>query len=215
MKTNLTDRQQEILLFIQQFRDEMGYPPTLREIGKKFDISSTFGVKRHLDALEKKGFLSVESFASRGISIKNENSTTPDIRTNAVPVNIIGRVAAGVPVTAIENVEGTILLDPTFLRSEGEYFGLKVKGESMINAGIFDGDVVIVDNSAQIMHNDIVVALIDGEATVKRLYKKANILKLMPENENYLPIDLTFSENYSIIGQVTGVFRWLNNRRIK
>ncbi|HPI36667.1 MAG TPA: transcriptional repressor LexA [Ignavibacteriaceae bacterium] len=213
MKKNLTERQNEILNFIQQFRDETGYPPTLREIGKKFGISSTFGVKRHLDALVKKGCLSVESNASRGIAVldsasglrkKDEESTL----FSKIPV--IGRVAAGTPVTAIENVEGSIVVDSAFIKRAEECYALKVKGDSMINAGIFEGDYVIVSSGPEAYHNEIVVALLEDEATVKRLYKKEKSVMLIPENEKYHPIDLTNRENCSIIGKVIGVVRWFN-----
>jgi len=216
MKKNLTDRQNEILNFIQQFRDEVGYPPTLREIGKKFGISSTFGVKRHLDALVKKGFLSVESNASRGIAVLDiESGEVENIRKleesqlfSRIPV--IGRVAAGTPVTAIENVEGNIIVDSTFLKRAENCYALKVKGDSMINIGIFEGDYVIVSSVSDASHNEIVVALLEDEATVKRFYKNDKDVMLIPENEKYLPIDLTNNENCSIIGKVIGVVRWFN-----
>jgi len=208
----ITDRQKDILSFIQQFRDEVGYPPTLREIGKKFGIVSTFGVKRHLDALSKKGYLNVESATSRGITILQENNSFPNTSFNnkSIEINIIGRVAAGSPIQAIENVEGSMVIDSAFLKRDGDYFGLKVKGDSMINAGICEGDIVVVHHTDVSSNNDIVVALIDGEATVKRLDKKNNSIKLIPENDKYQPIDLTNNENFSIIGNVVGVFRWLN-----
>jgi repressor LexA len=142
MKTELTERQEEILSFIKQFRDENGYPPTLRQIGKRFDISSTFGVKRHLDALVKKGYISVESFASRGISLPHDNIIDAAHLFQQIPV--VGRVAAGSPILAIENLEGNIIVDPAYVKKAEDCFALRVKGDSMINAGIFEGDLVIV-----------------------------------------------------------------------
>lgn len=216
MKRELTDRQEEILNFIKEFLQEYGYPPTLRQIGKQFSITSTFGVKRHLDALEKKGYLNVESNASRGISIIRDDNTFPlptisryenDLQ-NRIP--IVGRVAAGSPILAEENREGTIVIDSSFLDKSKDCFALKVKGDSMMNAGIFEGDLVIVSPQNNAKTDDIVVARIDDEVTVKRYYNKGNEIKLMPENNKYNPILISETNEFIIIGKVTGVVRWLN-----
>ncbi len=216
LKKELTNRQEEILIFIKEFLYQNGYPPTLRQIGKQFDISSTFGVKRHLDALEKKGYLNIESHASRGISIikdDNEFSLPSIIRDednllNRVP--IIGRVAAGSPILAEENIEGSILIDPSFMGKAKNCFALKVKGDSMINAGIFEGDLVIVAPQHSAHTNEIIVAKIDDEVTVKKYFSKGNEIKLIPENDTYSPIIINEENEFSIIGKVTGVVRWLN-----
>ncbi len=217
MKKQLTERQEEILTFIRQFREESGYPPTLREIGKKFGISSTFGVKRHLDALVKKGYLSIESNASRGISFQHDDeiSSTPAhdiIERNDTfsKVPIIGRVAAGSPILAIENIEGSVVVDPSFIKKADNCFALKVKGDSMINAGIFEGDLVIVLPQKIARNGEIVVALLDDEATVKRFDQKNNQIRLIPENNNYQPIEVNADREFSIVGKVVGVVRWLN-----
>ena len=212
MKNELTERQQEILSFIHQFRDENGYPPTLREIGRKFGISSTFGVKRHLDALVKKGYLNIESNASRGISILKDEFK-PDVNSSdnifrRVP--IVGRVAAGSPILAIENIEGTIVIDSAFMKKTEDCFALKVKGDSMINAGIFENDLVIVAPRNDASNGDIVVAMLEDEVTVKTFEKKNEKLRLIPQNENYEPIEVDSSKEFKIIGKVTGVVRWLN-----
>ena len=212
MKNELTERQQEILSFIHQFRDENGYPPTLREIGRKFGISSTFGVKRHLDALVKKGYLNIESNASRGISILKDEFK-PDVNSSdnifrRVP--IVGRVAAGSPILAIENIEGTIVIDSAFMKKTEDCFALKVKGDSMINAGIFENDLVIVAPRNDASNGDIVVAMLEDEVTVKTFEKKNEKLRLIPQNENYEPIEVDNSKEFKIIGKVTGVVRWLN-----
>lgn len=215
MKKQLTDRQEEILIFIQQFQQENGYPPTLREIGKKFGISSTFGVKRHLEALTKKGYLNILSNASRGISINRDETETSD-PINFTEVNnnyripIIGRVAAGSPITAEENVEGTILIDPMFSNKDQNSFALKVKGDSMIDAGIFEGDLVIISPKALVNNGDIIVARVDDEVTVKIYENKNNLIKLIPQNKLYHPIVVENKNEFSIIGKVTGVVRWLN-----
>ena len=216
MKKELTDRQQEILSFIEQFRDENGYPPTLRQIGKQFGISSTFGVKRHMDALVKKGHILVESNASRGITVLSnfESISLPqtlgDIDKYFRRIPIIGRVAAGVPITAVENHDGDVVVDPAMVKGFDTCFALKVKGDSMINAGIIEKDHVIVAAQSFAKHDDIVVALIDEEATVKRYWQKNNEIKLMPENDNYQPIEIVNKEVFHIAGKVIGVIRWYN-----
>ncbi len=215
MKNQLTDRQREILSFISQFLEASGYPPTLREIGKKFGISSTFGVKRHLDALVKKGYLNVESNASRGISFvhninssRNNEYSRIDELFRKIPV--IGRVAAGSPILAIENIEGSVIIDNSFMKKSDECFALKVKGDSMINAGIFEGDLVIVSPNKETVNGDTVVARLDDEVTVKTLEKKRNKIRLIPENENYKPIEIDDKKEFSIVGKVVGVIRWFN-----
>lgn len=215
MKKQLTDRQEEILNFIQQFQHEYGYPPTLREIGKRFDISSTFGVKRHLDALSKKGYLNILSNASRGISINREDFETTDAISfneinNLNKIPIIGRVAAGSPIMAEENLEGSIVIDPGFLKKDADSFALKVKGDSMIEAGIFEGDLVIISPKANAVNGDIIVARVDDEVTVKIYENKNNQIKLVPQNKLYQPIVIEEKNEFSIVGKVTGVLRWLN-----
>ena len=209
MKNQLTDRQKEILDFIKEYLGFNGYPPTLREIAKQFNIASTFGIKRHLDALQKKGYLSVESFASRAISL-TENPTEKNQQNNSVEIPVVGRVAAGYPIMSEENIEGSISIQSGLLKNKSEIFGLKVKGESMKNAGIFEGDIIIVNQQKDAVNGDIVVALLDNEATVKRFLIKNNKITLMPENENYNPIEVNNSDEFSIIGKVMGVFRWFN-----
>ncbi len=215
MKKQLTDRQEEILSFIEQFLESNGYPPTLREIGKKFEIASTFGVKRHLDALVKKGYLKIEGFASRGITLLHQNGNQEtgkefSFRSERVSIEIpiIGRVAAGVPMLATENIEGNIVIDSSFLKKSDDCFALKVKGDSMINAGIFEEDILIVQKSKQANNGEIIVAMIDDEATVKRFELKNNKIRLLPENNSYQPIEVNDSKEFSIIGKVAGVIRW-------
>ena len=215
MKKELTDRQNEILRFIKEFVRENGFPPTLREIGKSFEIASTFGVKRHLDALEKKGFIRIESNASRGIAIVQQEdemniaaaSSSEDFFSK---IPIVGRVAAGSPILAMENIEGSVIIDPSFIKKAEDAFALRVRGDSMINAGIFEGDVVIVSPNQKGKNGDIIVAMLDDEVTVKRLEVKNNIMKLIPENEDFQPIQITEKSRFSIIGKVKGVVRWLN-----
>lgn len=215
MKDKLTDRQEEILTFIKQFTLESGYPPTLREIGKHFQISSTFGVKRHLEALVKKGFINIESNASRGISMIRRNSE--DLVDAAfrddnafVKIPVIGRVAAGIPINAVENLEGSLVVDPSFLKKAEDAFALRVKGDSMINAGINDKDLVIVSPREQAKNGDIVVAMLNDEATIKKFEFINNKIRLIAENNAFLPIEVKREDDFKLIGKVKGVVRWLN-----
>jgi repressor LexA len=214
-KKQLTERQEEIFTFIQQYQQESGYPPTLREIGKRFGISSTFGVKRHLDALTKKGYLNILSNASRGISINREDFETTKAITyteinNLNKIPIIGRVAAGSPILAEENIEGSIVIDPGFLKKDADSFALKVKGDSMIEAGIFEDDLVIISPKAFAVNGDIIVARVDDEVTVKIYENKNQQIRLIPQNKMYEPIVINNKNEFSIVGKVTGVLRWLN-----
>ena len=215
MKKELTDRQNRILTFIKEFLRENGFPPTLREIGKGFEISSTFGVKRHLDALEKKGYIRIESNASRGIAIIQDEdgmnlSAANDQNEFFSKIPIVGRVAAGSPILAMENIEGSVIIDPSFIKTTEDAFALRVRGDSMINAGIFEGDIVIVSPNQKGNNGDIIVAMLDDEVTVKRLEMKNNSIKLIPENKDYRPIEINEKSRFSIIGKVKGVVRWLN-----
>ena len=215
MKNKLTDRQEEILTFIRQFTSETGYPPTLREIGKHFQISSTFGVKRHLEALVKKGFINIESNASRGISLirKNSDDIVDGILRDDnvfVKIPVLGRVAAGIPINAVENLEGSLVVDPSFLKKSENAFALRVKGDSMINAGINDKDLVIVLPSEQARNGDIIVAMLNDEATVKKFEFINNKIRLIAENNAYTPIEVNSQDDFKVIGKVKGVVRWLN-----
>ncbi|MGQ9643392.1 MAG: transcriptional repressor LexA [Ignavibacterium sp.] len=214
MKNKLTDRQKEILDFIQKFISDNGFPPTLREIASNFGLASTFGVKRHLDALKKKGYLKIESYASRAITlnkISNEfelENTTFNSKIISIPV--VGRVAAGSPILSEENLEGTIAIDSNFFKNNKDCFALKVTGDSMINAGIFEGDLVIVNPNEKVSQHDIVVARVDDEITVKNYEKRDNKIFLIPQNEKYQPIVVTERNNFSLVGKVIGVLRWFN-----
>jgi len=212
MKSELTDRQQVILDFIQESVNANGYPPTYREIGKRFNIASTFGVKRHIDALVKKGYISNESKTNRTLSLlgnvlinKSKHETE-----KMIGIPIVGRVAAGQPILAEENIEGNVLVDASLVNTKNECFGLKVRGDSMINAGILEGDLVIVSPQQNAANGDIIVALFQDEATMKRFMIRENKIYLMPENEKYQPIEVNQREDFSIVGKVIGVFRTYN-----
>jgi len=211
MKNELTDRQKDILDFIQQFAEANGYPPTYREIGKHFNIVSTFGVKRHIDALAKKGFIMVTSKTSRTIAVVNDElNKFKNPSDNTIGLPIIGRVAAGYPILAEENIEGRLILDSSLIGNKESCFGLRVQGDSMINAGIFEGDLVIVSPQSTANNGDIIIALLHDEATLKKYERRNNKIYLVPENEKYKPIEVDNNEEFSIIGKVIGVFRTYN-----
>ncbi|MCU7494696.1 MAG: transcriptional repressor LexA [Ignavibacteria bacterium] len=228
MKNKLTDRQAEILNFIQGYIEQNGYAPTLREIGKNFAIASTFGVKRHLDALSKKGYLNIGSNISRALSltnckeqedfpakssitsVKTGNSLSEELYNSFSQIPIVGRVAAGMPILAIENIDGNVVIDPAISKNNPGCFALKVKGDSMINAGIFEGDLIIISPQPYATNGEIVVALLGDEATVKRFEKRDDDIYLIPENSSYPPIPVHHREDFSIVGKVVGVIRWYN-----
>jgi len=203
VKEKLTRRQKEILDYIEKMITERGKSPTIREIGEKFGISSTNGVRAHLEVLMKKGYIRRQKMISRGIELA---------RSLAGPIKrvpLVGAVPAGNPITAVENIEGEIAIDTSFLPS-GETFTLKVKGDSMKNAGIFDGDLVLVKRQKSAEPGEIVVAVIGEEATVKRYFVEEGSVRLQPENEAYEPIlvDRNSPEFY-IAGKVVGLMRRL------
>jgi len=203
MKKKLTVRQQAIYDFIRSTIDNRGIPPTMREIGEEFDIRSTNGVEGHLAALERSGLIARERGTSRGIALREVGGPVA-----AVP--LLGRVAAGTPVLAPENREGEVMVDLSLFsfRSVRNVFALKVKGESMINAHILDGDTILVRAQATARDGDIVVALVEGEATVKRFFARKNSVRLQPENSSMKPIIIDRGE-FLILGKAVGVLRKL------
>lgn len=214
-KTDLTDRQRQILEFMGSYISEKGYPPTLRDICAYFDIASVNGVKKHLDALQKKGFISVDNNKSRGIILNREeqNNAEPEEIADGgsfITVPLIGRVAAGMPALSEQNREGYLRIDASMVRYKDNVFALKVRGESMINAGIFENDFIIVSPSAPVRNDDIVVASYEGEVTVKRYQRKGNKVYLIPENENFKTIEIENDPGFSIPGKVVGLIRNYN-----
>ncbi|MCF8261455.1 MAG: transcriptional repressor LexA [Melioribacteraceae bacterium] len=205
----LTDRQKEILEFLESYIELNGYSPTYREIASHFNLASTFGVKRHIDALNKKGFLNSESNSSRTLTLTHINQTQP-ASVDYIEIPVVGRVAAGYPILAEENIESTIQLSTAMISGKGEYFGLKVKGDSMINAGILEGDIVVVDQKQSVNNSDIIVGMLGHEATLKRFLKNSNRTALIPENPNYPEIEVTNRTDFSIIGKVIALFRNYN-----
>ncbi len=213
---DITDRQKEILTFIQRTTEERGFPPTIREIGEEMDIRSTNGVNDHLKALERKGFLTRGEQQSRSLvptkrarmilglgSKKNSDPTMLEIP-------LLGRVAAGAPILAQENVEDTVRIDSFLLGGNGkEVFALRVKGNSMIDDGIHDGDFIFVKKAPSAAVGEIVVALIEDEATVKRYFPEGERIRFQPANKDMQPIYVAKSEfrQTMILGRVVGVYR--------
>ena len=228
MAEALTQRQKEILDFISASIMERGFPPTLREIGEHFQIRSTNGVNDHLKALEKKGHLRREDLKSRamrpvlpdgsgelvpmrrmaqgtgGVSLVSDNDDLAE-------VPILGKVAAGQPILAVENATDTVKVDRVLLGGHREVFGLRIVGESMIEDGIFDGDYVFVKKTPSAKTGEIVVAMIEGEATVKRYYPEGDRIRFQPANQNMEPIIVRRADfkSVDIIGVVVGVYRKL------
>jgi repressor LexA len=195
----LTPRQQSVLDYITTCLETRGYPPTLREIAGHLGINGTLGVMKHLNALTQKGHIRREPGNSRGIAL-----TRP---TAAASLPIIGVVRAGLPQPAMEEIEGYFAIDRAQLRSGGAFF-LRVKGDSMINAAILEGDLALVRPQATAENRDIVVAMVDGEATLKRFYRERGRIRLQPENPNLPAIIVREGEGeVSIIGKVVGIYR--------
>ncbi|OLN31457.1 transcriptional repressor LexA [Desulfosporosinus metallidurans] len=204
MYPDLSQRQTMILDFIKEEISKKGYPPAVREIGEAVGLLSSSTVHGHLQTLEDKGYIRRDPTKPRAIEILDSSSNMPDIK-KVVHVPIIGRVTAGQPILAVENVEGTFPL-PADLATQDNLFMLRVQGESMIEAGILNGDLIIVRQQHEARNGEIVVALIGEEATVKRFYKERTLIRLQPENSAMEPI---YSQDVSILGKVIGVFRTL------
>ena len=204
----LTEKQKKVLAFIEQFAQENGYPPSVREIGTAVGLTSTATVHGYLERLEKKGYLDRAALKTRAMRVVNpeketevQTKTTEDEKYMEVP--IVGCVAAGMPILAQEQVEGYLPLSFDFAKNK-ELFVLRVKGESMINVGIYDGDLIIVSRQPDAKNGDTLVALIEEEATVKTFYREKDHIRLQPENDTMEPI---LVKEAAILGKVVGLFR--------
>lgn len=197
-----TDRQRRILEVIHEFTAERGYPPSVREIGERVGLSSSSTIHSHLKSLERQGLISRDPTKPRALrSEVATESRTAGPETVTMP--IIGKVAAGVPITAQENVEGEFVLPTSFTRAS-DGFLLRVQGDSMVEAAILDGDLIVVRPQKVANNGEIVVAMLDGEATVKRFYKEAGRVRLQPENQTMEPI---YATDVQIVGRVEAVVR--------
>lgn len=213
-KDKLTKRQQQILDFIRECIEEKHYPPSVREIGQAIGLSSPSTVHAHLNALEQKGYIKRDGAKSRSMVITgkgeppaelvSQSQKLPDFDDHSlVSLPLVGRVAAGSPILAEQNVEEEVPL-PTSLFGDRNSFLLTVHGDSMINAGIFDGDTLLVREQKSASNGDIVVAMIEDGATVKTYYKEADHIRLQPQNDAMEPI---LTRDAHIVGVVTGLFR--------
>jgi len=198
----LTDRQNMALSFIRSSIEERGYPPTIREIGAHMGIRSTNGVNDHLKALERKGYVVRDELKSRAIR-------PADMHDNLIDVPLLGRIAAGSPILATENVEDTVRIDSFLLGNHRQVFALRVVGQSMIGDGIHDGDYIFVKKQITARPGEIVVVLVDDEATVKRFYPEGDRIRLQPSNPGMEPIYVHRDDfrSTSVLGVVVGMYR--------
>jgi repressor LexA len=210
----LTKRQAEILGFIKTHIQYSGFPPTITEIQEQFSFKSPNAVQDHLKALVRKGQIRRTPNQWRGlelmVSSKNGDETA---KYSSVSVPLIGRVTAGLPVLAEENFEGTVSVDRSLVGRATRLFALHVRGNSMIKAGIYDGDIAIAQQQSAANHGDIVIALLGDEATVKRFYLKKKVIVLQPENDKMQPIRVGEESDFKILGKVIATLHRIGNER--
>lgn len=204
MTAELSDRQAKILDYIRFVTRTRNYPPSVREIGEAVGLSSSSTVHNHLNQLERRGLIKRDASKSRTVQLVQEQEID-DKRRNAIPVPIVGNVAAGIPITAEQNIEDHLMLSPD-IAQEG-WFLLKVRGDSMINAAILDGDLVLVRPRQEASNGQIVVALVDDEATVKHFHRENGQVQLLAANPDYAPI---VPDRLSLVGDVKAVIRVMN-----
>jgi repressor LexA len=202
MMDQLTDRQQQILDFIRREVRNKNYPPSVREIGREVGLTSSSTVHTHLSTLEKKGYIRRDPTKPRAIELRTA-APSPALIPDAVKVPVVGQVTAGQPILAEENIEEYFPLPKEFVRHD-TVFMLRVRGDSMRNAGILDGDLAIVRRQSSAENGEIVVAMLENEATVKRFFREKKHIRLQPENELYEPL---LSRDVTVIGKVIGIFR--------
>ncbi len=199
MEKPATERQRRILDVIRAFTVEHGYPPSVREIGERVGLSSSSTIHAHLKALERRGLISRDPTKPRAL-----RSAGMAAAADALVVPVLGRVAAGVPITAQEDIEGEFVLPQAFVPRASDAFMLRVQGDSMVEAAILDGDLILVRPQRSAENGEIVVAMLDGEATVKRFYREAGRVRLQPENHAMAPI---YASDVEIVGRVEAVVR--------
>jgi len=200
MARKMGAKQKEIYEFIKSQIKAKGYPPSVREICTAVNLSSTSTVHGHLSRLEKKGFLRRDPTKPRAIELLIE----PVITKEMIDIPIVGKVTAGLPILAVENIEETFSLPINYVSSNEELFMLRVSGDSMIEAGIHNGDLAIIEKASSATNGEIIVALIEDEATIKTFYKEENHIRLQPENSTMDPIIV---DNCSVIGKLKGLYR--------
>lgn len=201
MKQDLTQRQQEVLNIVEQYIADNGYPPSLRDIAARLGVNGTLGVMKHLNVLEKKGFIRRES-GSRAIVLAHS--------TSAILLPIVGTVRAGALQPAVEEIEGYFAVDRSSLPAPNCFF-LRVKGDSMIDAAILDRDLALVRPQQTAQNREIVVAMVEGEATLKRFFKERGRIRLQPENPHMEPIIVKEGDrDVTVVGKVIGIYRQMD-----
>ena len=195
-----SDKQTQIYNFLIEFTKSKGYPPSVREICQAVSLKSTSTVHGHLKRLEKKGLIYRDPTKPRALEIVELSNEEKEL----IDIPIVGKVTAGMPILATENIEDMFQIPINYVKHNNDLFILKVTGDSMIEAGILDGDLAIIEQKNVATNGDIVVALIENEATIKRFFKENGFIRLQPENKNYEPIIV---EDCSILGKLVGIYR--------
>ncbi|ATD48704.1 transcriptional repressor LexA [Clostridium perfringens] len=195
-----SDKQTQIYNFLIEFTKSKGYPPSVREICQAVSLKSTSTVHGHLKRLEKKGLIYRDPTKPRALEIVELSNEEKEL----IDIPIVGKVTAGMPILATENIEDMFQMPINYVKHNNDLFILKVTGDSMIEAGILDGDLAIIEQKNVATNGDIVVALIENEATIKRFFKENGFIRLQPENKNYDPIIV---EDCSILGKLVGIYR--------
>lgn len=210
MARKITKRQQQIYDYIRSYQEEKGYPPSVREMAAAVGLSSPSTVHAHLNALEERGLIKRDRTKPRAIEVFNEDGSSAKqapagetLDRGSITLPLVGRVAAGMPILAEQNIEDTFTV-PTEIATDASSFILEVHGESMINVGIYNGDYIIVREQHSATNGEIIVAMIDGEATVKTFYKEQGRVRLQPENDTMEPI---YADNPTILGKVVALMR--------
>lgn len=195
-----SDKQTQIYNFLVEFTKSKGYPPSVREICQAVSLKSTSTVHGHLKRLEKKGLIYRDPTKPRALEIVELSTEEKEL----IDIPIVGKVTAGMPILATENIEDMFQIPINYVRHNNDLFILRVTGDSMIEAGILDGDLAIIEQKNVASNGDIVVALIENEATIKRFFKEDEFIRLQPENKNYEPIIVP---NCSVLGKLVGIYR--------
>ncbi|EOU2058349.1 TPA: transcriptional repressor LexA [Clostridium perfringens] len=195
-----SDKQTKIYNFLIEFTKSKGYPPSVREICQAVSLKSTSTVHGHLKRLEKKGLIYRDPTKPRALEIVELSNEEKEL----IDIPIVGKVTAGMPILATENIEDMFQIPINYVKHNNDLFILKVTGDSMIEAGILDGDLAIIEQKNIATNGDVVVALIENEATIKRFFKENGFIRLQPENKNYEPIIV---EDCSILGKLVGIYR--------
>lgn len=196
----LKDKQSEIYKYLKNYTETKGYPPSVREICEAVSLSSTSTVHGHLKRLEKKGLIKRDPSKPRALEIMELNKPKREM----INIPIIGKVTAGIPILATENIEDSFPLPLDYIKHNKDLFMLRVSGNSMINIGINDGDLAIIEKADSAINGDIVVALIENEATIKRFFKEKDHIRLQPENDALSPIIVS---DCSVLGKLVGLYR--------